>query len=58
MKITTWSNMDTVTVPRTEFEQMKQELKALRDTRIYKRLLEFEKNISEGKKFTRKDLGF
>jgi PHD/YefM family antitoxin component YafN of YafNO toxin-antitoxin module len=50
--------MDTISLSRTEFEQMKQELETLRNTKIYKRLLEFEKNISEGKKFTREDLGF
>ena len=50
--------METVTVPRTEFEQMKQELDSLRNTRLYKRLLEFETNISTGTRFTREDLGF
>ena len=50
--------MDTVTVPKGEFELMKQELKTLRSSKIYKRLLAFEQNISTGKKFTRKDLGF
>lgn len=46
--------METVTVERVEFEQMKHELETLRETKLYKRLLEFEKNIVEGKKFTRK----
>jgi PHD/YefM family antitoxin component YafN of YafNO toxin-antitoxin module len=50
--------MDIVSVPRAEFEQMKQELEILRNSNVYKRLLEFETNISSGKKFTRKDLGF
>ncbi len=50
--------MDTVTVPRTEFEQMQNEIKVLRQSTIYKRLLEFEQNILKGKKFTRSDLGF
>lgn len=50
--------MDTITVPKEEYEQMRHELESLRNTAIYKRLLEFEKHIEEGKKFTRKDLGF
>ena len=50
--------METVTILKEDFEQMISEIKILRNTRIYKRLLEFEKNISEGKKYTRKDLGF
>lgn len=41
-----------------EFEQMKQELEVLRNSNLYKRLLEFEKNISQGRKYSRKDLGF
>ena len=50
--------METITVPKEEFELMKQELKILRNSEIYRRLLEFEANISQEKKFTRKDLGF
>lgn len=48
---------DTVTIPKEEYVQMKEELQTLRNSSIYKRLLEFEKNITE-KKYTRKDLGF
>ncbi len=47
-----------VKIPKKEFEQMKIEIEILRNSEIYKRLLEFENNISKGKKFTRKDLGF
>ncbi|MBW3001095.1 hypothetical protein KY341_04425 [Candidatus Woesearchaeota archaeon] len=50
--------MNTVTVPRAGFEQMKQELEILRNTKIYKCLLEFESIIAKGKKFTRKALEF
>lgn len=50
--------METVTLPKAEFEQLNRELETLRNSRLYKGLLEFEKNISQGKKFTRKDLGF
>ncbi len=50
--------METITVPKVEFEQLKEEIKILRNSKIYKRLLEFEQNIIKGKKFTRNDLGF
>ncbi|MEK6943665.1 MAG: hypothetical protein AABX00_06390 [Nanoarchaeota archaeon] len=50
--------MDTITLPRSELEQLHREIETLRNSGLYKRLLEFEKNISEGSKFTRKDLGF
>jgi|TARA_B100001971_G_C17999770_1_gene436675 hypothetical protein len=50
--------METVTIPKQEFELMKQQIETLKNSKIYKRLLEFEKNIAEGKRFTRKDLGF
>ncbi len=50
--------METVTIPKARFEEMKREIETLRSTQVYKRLLEFEKNILEGRKFTRRDLGF
>ena len=50
--------MKTISLSKTKFEQIQSELKTLRNTHLYKRLLEFEKNISQGRKFTRKDLGF
>ena len=50
--------METVTISRGEYEEMKHELATLRKSDLYKRLLEFELNISQGKKLTRKDLGF
>ena len=49
--------METVTILKVDFEIMQKELETLRHTTIYKRLLEFEMNISN-KKYTRKDLGF
>ncbi len=52
------TTMDTITMPKAEFEKMKEEIETLRDSKVYKRLLEFENNISTSKKFTRKDLGF
>jgi len=51
-------NMKTITILKEEFEKMKLELETLRNSELYERLLEFEKNIKEGKIFTRKDLGF
>ncbi|MBS3106027.1 hypothetical protein J4234_07290 [Candidatus Woesearchaeota archaeon] len=50
--------METITVPKAELEQLHRELETLRNSGLYKRLLEFEKNIAESKRFTRKDLGF
>ena len=49
--------MDSVTISRSEFESMKKEIETLRNSRLYKRLLEFERNISE-EALTREDLGF
>jgi hypothetical protein len=50
--------METVTISKCEFELMKQELHSFRSSKLYRRLLEFEQNISKGKRFTRKELGF
>ena len=50
--------METITIPKAELEQLQKELGILRKSSLYKRLLEFEGNIAEGKRFTRKDLGF
>jgi PHD/YefM family antitoxin component YafN of YafNO toxin-antitoxin module len=50
--------METVTIPMDLFEQMKAEIKVLRNTKLYKRLLECKKNIAKDKEYTRKDLGF
>lgn len=50
--------MQTITLPKEEIEQLHRELETLRNSGLYKRLLEFEKNVSQGKRFARKDLGF
>jgi len=50
--------MEKIIIPRYRFMQMKKELRILRNSNLYRRLLEFEKNISQGKKYTREDLGF
>ena len=49
--------METITIPKIRFEEMKREIKTLRNSRIYIRLLEFERNVLK-KMYTRKDLGF
>ena len=50
--------MEMITIPKPEFEKMKQEIEILRNSSLYKRLLEFEQNVFMGKVYTRKDLGF
>jgi len=49
---------EVVTIPKTEYIEMKKEIETLRKTNLYKRLLEFEENIKKGRSYTRKDLGF
>ncbi|MEK6861775.1 MAG: hypothetical protein AABY07_07440 [Nanoarchaeota archaeon] len=50
--------METVILPKIEFQKMKEELATLRNSKLYIRLLEFEQKIMQGKKYSRKDLGF
>ncbi len=50
--------METITIPKMQFEQMQIELQTLRRSSVYKRLIEFEQAIAAGRKCTRKDLGF
>lgn len=50
--------MEMINLPKEKFEQMKQEIIFLRNSLIYKRLLEFEKNVAKGKKYSGEDLGF
>ncbi|MBI5553844.1 MAG: hypothetical protein HY917_03835 [Candidatus Diapherotrites archaeon] len=50
--------METVTILKSEYTGLKRDSQLLRKNTVYKRLLEFEKSISAGKKFYRKDLGF
>ncbi|MEK6957830.1 MAG: hypothetical protein AABW99_02535 [archaeon] len=49
---------ETVTVPKKKYETLRREVKALKNSRLYRRLLEFHKNISSGKEYSREDLGF
>ena len=48
--------METVTIPKQDFELMQREIETLRNTTLYKRLLDCLDNLSK-KEFTRKDLG-
>ena len=50
--------METILISKEEYKKMKKEVQVLRSSKIYKRLLEFEKNILRGKVCMRKDLGF
>ena len=50
--------MEMITLPKIEFEKMQEELRTLKNAKLYKKLLEFEKNLMDGKAYTRKDLGF
>ena len=50
--------MEMVTIPKEKLDRMEEEIELLKDSKIYKRLLEFEEKISKGKKYTRDDLGF
>ena len=47
--------MKTITISKTEYNQMKKELETLRNTKLYKRLLEFEINI-QTKKYNKEEL--
>ncbi|HZX20501.1 MAG TPA: hypothetical protein VFF13_05800 [archaeon] len=49
---------ETVTITKKKYDAMKREIKILRNSEIYKSLIEFEKSIATGKKYYRKDLGF
>jgi len=43
--------MKSIKVPKYKFKQMKKELKILKDSNLYKRLLEFKININNGRKY-------
>ena len=51
-------SMETITIPKITFEEMEMELVTLRKTALYQRLLQFEEHLAQGKRFTRRDLGF
>ncbi len=47
-----------ITISKEKYFQVLRENETLRNTYLYKRLLEAERNIALGRKFTRKDIGF
>ncbi len=49
---------ETICITKEEYLKLKKENQMLRQTKLYARLLQFEKNIKSGKIFTRKDIGF
>ncbi|MFH1391520.1 MAG: hypothetical protein ABIH20_04380 [Candidatus Diapherotrites archaeon] len=49
---------ETVTISKEKYNALRDEVKTLKNSKLYKRLLEFHKNISSGKEYSRKDLGF
>lgn len=52
------SSAETILVSKDEYNTLKEQVKLLKNSRLYKRLLEFEQNIAKGGKFYRADLGF
>lgn len=51
--------MDTITIPKEKYEEMKEELEELREQkieRLRKRAEEFEENVKRGEVYTREDL--
>ena len=49
--------METVTIPKHEYLKMKTELKTLRNSKLYKKVLKSKEELKT-KTYTRKDLGF
>lgn len=49
--------MKMISIPKDKLEIMEREIKMLRNSKIYKRLLEFEHNIRVGK-YIQEELGF
>jgi len=50
--------MKTITISKEKYEEMSEALRILRNLSLYKRLLEFENNIKEGRIYTRGNLDF
>jgi PHD/YefM family antitoxin component YafN of YafNO toxin-antitoxin module len=50
--------METVTISKAKYEALQNELKTLRNAKLYKELLKAQKSIAKDGEFTRKDLGF
>ncbi|GEM_PF-1233900 len=49
---------ETMLISKDEYAALKRQVEMLKTSKLYKRLLEFEQNISKGRKFYRADLGF
>lgn len=49
--------METITIPKTEYIQMKAEIETLRKSHLYKKVLQSKEELKE-KVYTRADLGF
>ncbi len=49
---------ETITIPKKEYKELKRDAELLKNLHLYKRLMEFERNIAAGKRFSRSDLGF
>jgi len=47
-----------VSISKRKYVMLTRENKALRNTKLYRRLLEFEENIRKGTSYSRTDLGF
>ncbi len=48
--------METITIPKERYDNLLQEVETLRNSTLYKRLLECLENLKK-KEYTRKDLG-
>jgi hypothetical protein len=55
---TLWFSMDTVTIPRDEYDSLVRDSKILKRSNLYQKVIDFENSIAENGEFTRKDLGF
>ncbi len=51
-------SQNTIVISKDEYNRLKHDSKTLKKLKICERLLEFEKNISFGKRYYRKDSGF
>lgn len=49
--------METVTIPKSEYLQMKSEIETLRNSDLYQKILKSKKELKK-KVYTRTDLGF
>ncbi len=49
---------ETILVSKAEYTMLKEQVRMLKNSKLYKRLLEFEHNIANDRKFYRADLGF